>query len=478
MPQKMTKSFDQLGGTLGRAAGNDLVLDDPGKYISRIHAKVEFINNDYYLLDVGGNPSLVNNQPLGMGNRVQLVTGDQVKIGEYQLLVSISADTPTFTPAILPLLPLQTDNKSFYTPSVPINPDDSLANAKILGIGENFNSTAFSSLGAHRFTNPNTDFFQPSSQPLAVPDFRGTESDHISPEMQAFSWVSPAAQDAASPPMAIPADYDPLADYLPPQLAAAPDASPVPVAARILDQATLTTQTMRLNPATNSPVAFLAQVQAKACGTAFESPPTVSEMTSGDSMLMQALMRGLGLPELKSNRPAEEIAELVGAMLREATRGAISVLMARTVAKRESRLEMTMISAQANNPLKFFPNAESALSQMLDKPVAGYMPPVRAYQNAFDDLKAHELATMAGMHAALSGVLERFDPQAIEQRLKLPTVMDKVLATNRKAKMWDKMVQLYKEMSDEADDDFQQLFGEKFSEAYEEQIERLRDSQK
>ena len=93
MPQKMTKSFDQLGGTLGRAASNDLVLDDPGKYISRIHAKVEFINNDYYLLDVGGNPSLVNNQPLGMGNRVQLVTGDQVKIGEFHAKSALGINT-------------------------------------------------------------------------------------------------------------------------------------------------------------------------------------------------------------------------------------------------------------------------------------------------------------------------------------------------------------------------------------------------
>ncbi len=193
---------------------------------------------------------------------------------------------------------------------------------------------------------------------------------------------------------------------------------------------------------------------------------------------MQALLRGLGMSELKTNRSPVELAELAGAMLREATTGTMGVLMARAMTKRESRLEMTMIASQANNPLKFFPDADSALGQMLSNALAGYMTPVRSYANAYDDLKAHELAIMAGMRAALSGVLQRFDPTAIEERLQVPTVMDKMLAANRKAKMWDRLVELYKEISNEADDDFQRLFGEKFAVAYEEQIQRLRQSRR
>ena len=52
--------------------------------------------------------------------------------------------------------------------------------------------------------------------------------------------------------------------------------------------------------------------------------------------------------------------------------------------------------------------------------------------------------------------------------------MDKMLSSNRKAKMWDRLVELFQDMSREADDDFQRLFGETFGEAYEEQVERLR----
>jgi FHA domain-containing protein/type VI secretion system protein len=93
---------------------------------------------------------------------------------------------------------------------------------------------------------------------------------------------------------------------------------------------------------------------------------------------------------------------------------------------------------------------------------------------AFDDVRAHELAVIAGMRAALCAVLERFDPARIEADLGGPTLMDKMLSSGRKARMWDRLVQLYDEVVREADDGLQCLYGEKFSAAYEEQVARLR----
>jgi type VI secretion system FHA domain protein len=198
------------------------------------------------------------------------------------------------------------------------------------------------------------------------------------------------------------------------------------------------------------------------------------DTAAGDATL-QALLRGLGLTDLETRLTGPELAELVGAMLREATGGAIQTLRARALTKQESRIERTMIGSHANNPLKFFPDAESALKQMLAQARSGgYMKPVDAYANAFDDLQAHELAVMAGMRAALAAVLGRFDPAAIESRLNVPTVVDKMMASSRKAKMWDRLVVLYGEISREADDDFQRLFGEKFASAYEDQVKRMR----
>jgi type VI secretion system FHA domain protein len=262
--------------------------------------------------------------------------------------------------------------------------------------------------------------------------------------------------------MGIPDDYDPLADFLPPRLAAAPahvELAAVPAAPFI--------------PPVPAPAFQPAPVIAAAVQVA-----AVSSAAASDGAVLQALLRGLGMSALETKLSAPELAELVGAMLREATTGTMGVLTARAVTKRESRLEMTMIGSIANNPLKFFPDAEHALTQMLTSAHPGYMAPVKAYANAYDDLKAHELAMLAGMNGALSGMLQRFDPDVIEQRLQVPGVIDKLLVANRKAKLWDRLVVLYKELSNEAGDDFQRLFGEKFGVAYEEQMHRLRQGRK
>lgn len=390
VPGAACARFADAGGSLGRSAENDLVLDDPGKYISRVHARVLCRGGGFYLEDMGSNPSLVNERPLGKGREIMLEHGDRVVIGDYQLKAELdepaAADAPVFV----------------EPPPLP----DVLAGAGILDSG--VEKGGYDPLGLNLFSEP------------AAPA-RAAESDHVSPELAAL----PAAPAPSA--FAIPDDYDALADFMP---RAAP---PPPVAAAAVD---------------------------------------------GDGVVLQALLRGLGLPGIALNRPPAEVAESVGAMLREATAGTIDVLMARALTKKESRMDVTMLAVRENNPLKFFPNADGALTQMLTGAMAGYLPPVQAMAGAFDDLRAHELAVIAGMRAALGAVLHRFDPALIEARLAVPTVIDKMLASNRKAKMWDRLVELYGEIAREADDDLQRLFGEKFSEAYEDQVARLRLAKK
>jgi len=335
--------------------------------------------------------------------------------------------------------------------ALPVNPDDSLAGAGILDVGGDPLNPSFDPLGLNLFGSP------PPPTP-AVPAWRGAESDHVPPELAPFPASAPPALQPAAPTaqIAIPDDYDPLADFLPPRVQAAPPSPPPP---------------LRPEPAEATAV-------APPMPAAPAPAPAPRSGNAADDPVIRALMRGLGLEELNTRRSPEEIAELAGSMLREATGGTMEVLMGRALTKRESRLDMTMISAQANNPLKFFPDAGSALTQMVGGAMPGYMPAQRAFANAFDDLKAHELAIMAGMRAALAGVLGRFDPAAIEARLQVPTVMDKMLSSHRKAKMWDRMVELYTEMAREADGDFHRLFGEAFAAAYEEQVERLRQARR
>jgi type VI secretion system FHA domain protein len=421
-------------------------------------------------------------------------------IGDYQLNVMISPDVVASefqrsplqdTPVAPP--PLTSQQASPVQNGIE---NDSLAGAKILDFGGSFDDLGlnknFDPLGVNMFAPKALipDAFTPDSPGRATsPAFRGAESDHISPESQPFHFnaepisLPVASVISASAHMAIPDDYDPLADYLPPRInpPAASQIQPAFVQQPNLQQTNLPIPDMDFAPivapslpSSGSSEERDSMLKARSVAPSFNNAnPDISE-----NEVMQAFLRGLGLPDLKIDRPPLEVAELIGAMLREATTGTMGVLMARTMTKRESRLEMTMIASKSNNPLKFFPDADSALTQMLSNAMAGYMAPVRSFGNAFDDLKAHEFAVLAGMRAALTGVLQRFDPAEIEGRLKVPTVMDKMLAVNRKAKMWDGLVELYEKISREADDDFQRLFGEQFAVAYEEQIQRLRQEKR
>ena len=479
--------FGAAGGNIGRSPENELVLDDPSKYISRVHARVFARDGAFVLEDLGSNASVVNDRPLGKGQQAALANGDRVLIGDYLLQAVLDtapaapllAAAPVNNPALplfepppppapvqLPPLDLKASPVAAAAPAPSFL--DPLAGASILDVGPGLGSGG-DQLGLNLFA---------AAPPVPA---RAAESDHVSPELAALPRAAPAPTYVPPPVpvpggFAIPHDYDPLADLFPAPPAVAPAAAvmPAPMPAPIPAPAA--------DPAAQ---AFADDTAVAAERVAPPAPPMTAPASApapartqaspaSEDAVLQALLRGLGLPDLQPQRPAAEVAETVGAMLRIATEGTIDVLMARALTKKESRIDMTMLSVRANNPLKFFPHADGALTQMLTGAMAGYMAPEEAMAGAFDDLRAHELAVIAGMRAALGAVLQRFDPSRIEARLAVPTVMDKVLVSNRKAKLWDRLVELYGEIAREADDDLQRLYGEKFSAAYEEQVARLR----
>ncbi|PKO58097.1 MAG: type VI secretion system-associated FHA domain protein TagH [Betaproteobacteria bacterium HGW-Betaproteobacteria-19] len=210
--------------------------------------------------------------------------------------------------------------------------------------------------------------------------------------------------------------------------------------------------------------------------TADPSPPTFTPQTTeaGADALLAAFARGIGLPTLKpAAGMTPEFMEHIGRMLRESVQGTVELLIARAATKREVRADVTMIVSKHNNPLKFSPDVNFALMQLLTPQGSGFMGPEEAMRDAYDDLRAHQIGFIAGMRAALSSVLTRFTPAELENRLSTKSLLDSVLPANRKAKLWDLYEQRYSEISREAEDDFHSLFGREFLKAYEAQIDQL-----
>lgn len=183
--------------------------------------------------------------------------------------------------------------------------------------------------------------------------------------------------------------------------------------------------------------------------------------------LLHALLKGAGVEKLAvPGGLTPELMRDIGRLLHDATAGLLDLLAARAATKRQVRANLTVIVAADNNPLKFSPDLSAALTHLLVPRGKGFMPPVRAVADAFEDLGAHQAGFMAGMHSALAVVLARFDPKALEQRLTEQSMVDSFLPTTRKAKLWDQFGQLYGSISRESEQDFQSLFGEEFLAAY------------
>jgi len=90
-----TKVFGVHGGTIGRATDNEWILPDPERYLSGKHVRVDFRAGAYILVDTSSNGTYVNGAqvPLGKYHDYALKDGDYVRLGEYELLVSIDQST-------------------------------------------------------------------------------------------------------------------------------------------------------------------------------------------------------------------------------------------------------------------------------------------------------------------------------------------------------------------------------------------------
>ena len=103
----------------------------------------------------------------------------------------------------------------------------------------------------------------------------------------------------------------------------------------------------------------------------------------------------------------------------------------------------------------------------------GFLEPRMAVQEAFDDLRAHQVALLAGMRAALDAVMSRFDPAALEKRLARGSALENLIPANRRARLWSSYSDEYARIVSEIEDDFDALLGNAFLKAYEAQLQAL-----
>jgi len=533
----MAINLDRQGARIGRATDNDWVLADPDKYISSHHASIEFRNNSYYITDTSSNgvfmpPSEV---PLGRNNKVALRDGDQLGIGEYQIKVSVTADeflTPKRASDAFKGSPKNIDveqdpfmdlganpianmiddadnlTDDFSTPEADFDDDffatpSSASADKMVAVESNHVPTldeAFSpASGSEDSSFPSFEEIPETPQPGSnaqaglLPE---NWFDDDEPELNPFAPApaatpSPAIPDVApikTPKLPITSaelDVSPVAPDAPtvldvsavPPTPVAQDLSPVAPSASTLD---LSPESLSTDSAIHKPKPAAPRPAPEPSDIAPAAPvKSVDNQAPGVNQdIIQRFCQGAGIEDELARQLTPDTFYNVGQMLRIAVQGTMDVLLTRTKIKNEMRLDVTTIRAAENNPIKFSISSDEALERLLEKEEhGGYMEPVEALEEAFNDIKAHQMAVIAGMQIALQSVLKRFDPERLEARLQKQSPISASIPIHKQAKLWSQFEQLYEDIETEAQDDFNRLFGHAFASAYEQQVQQLKSAQ-
>jgi len=507
--------FSEQGGSIGRADENDYVLPDTESMVSRTHALISCENGDYFLIDQSTNGTFVNGSPnrLEPGEAYRINDGDRLLMGNYLVVVSlVPANSPldSASPLLqemtqLPLQPDMTSGDSVDSvdeysalPEMDGWPGEVKRPNWFPAGEENYSevsSNPSSKEDSLRERPPTPALQQHLAQPMpdqsreTLPEIDKPEREQIKQRItgsrvptgyipgavqfeesagvelvpgggaeQKDSFASESSEESRVTEQ--PESTEPHVDEHSGRVVAEPVGQPQPEPAPIT-----TPSRVRVPMGQAAPLDSRATASEPALGQA-------------DTDLLAALLNGLGSSVFEvPPEKATEFVTQIGQLTQEAVQGMIDTLRLRDEFKREFYVPVTRIAPTDNNVFKHSANVGDALAQAFSEAAGtAYLSPVESTRQAFQDIAAHQLALVAGMQAAVTFLLERFAPKTLEQRIGKATVLDGVLPQIRKAHMWEQFEKEYTKIAQQAEEDFQRVFGQHFERAYTEHIRQLRSA--
>ncbi|MDQ0509449.1 type VI secretion system-associated FHA domain protein TagH [Ancylobacter amanitiformis] len=195
-------------------------------------------------------------------------------------------------------------------------------------------------------------------------------------------------------------------------------------------------------------------------------PPGGSAAGSDPAEPLWTLL-GLDGPSLSPQARAVMFADVAG-LLREMADGLVSVLEARRLIKDGFHLDQTQLRPAENNPFKFCASGREALDKVLIKRPPGFLAADDAARAGFDDVKAHEMATMDAMQATIARLVQRISPAAITFELEEEAARNPGLFSRKldKARLWDRYLAMHERLVDSLDVVGPEVTGEELARAY------------
>jgi len=411
--EQRSRVFGVNGGTIGRAPDNDWVLPDDKRVVSGHHCEIEYRGGGYWVRDTSTNGVFVNDAetPVADVGEVELHDGDRLRIGDYEMIVSVDARFD-FLPAAAE--------------------EHSAAKHLDAGLGADLDLRALL---------PGSDAGSSGSMPvrnafgLKLPRGRkvsrpgGTRPEQGSPHRE------PAA--AASPRVPAPAAAQPA----PPDWA-------------------LSTRAITRQELADAMARRQSRIAARQQSQPFhQQASTWSDLGSA----VQAFCRGAGIDPTSLTPEAQAMLPLIaGQLLREAVVGLNDLARSRA---------MTAPAAAAPtgaglNPLRTSTGVDEALVRLLESHGRVQGGPVDALRDVLQEARDHEAALRTAMRAGLDALLGQLGPGSVADQFDQGRARSLAPGQDPRSGYWEHYAELHRLLMQHSADGLPHPFAEAFAQAY------------
>jgi type VI secretion system protein len=425
--KRSSKLFGVTGGRIGRAQDNDWVLPDPDRYVSSHHCKIVFRAGKWILEDTSTNGVFINGSdaPSSLDGPYSLLNGDRIRLGEYEISVSIDEHN---------------DFSSEASGQLPI-PARVAATGTSAALGDD--------LGEELDL---TDLLQDPNQVESSDAFNNWATEPA--DADSHSIVLTPAQAKAVRPAARPIAAMPRPTTIESLLEAlggdAPRSSKPgddwQMQTRPYDRATMTalTQGARLSERRRGPDGEIET------GTAFE-----------------AFCRGAGIePSAFPTDAQNTMLTLAGQMIREAALGLMDAHKSRSDLKHRLRLTPTPVAPNDPNPLKTANSVDEAVLKLLDPHVTRQLGPVEAIRDSLAEHRTHQAALVTAIHAGIDELMKGLEPRDLQERFDRGLKRGALLGATNKMKYWDLFVDFFQVVNQRNEQGLPALFAEELARTY------------
>jgi type VI secretion system protein len=426
------------GGTIGRAPDNDWVLPDPNRIVSGHHCEIEYRGGSYWLKDLSTNGVFVNEseEPASVTGPLALRDGDRLRIGDYELIVSVDSR--------IDFLPAASEEHSAAK-----HLDGNIG--ADLDVDSLFSPRAPGDSGSIPIRNVFGMTVPMDARPIhRAPPERRPEREPEPPVSTGTPFREPAAPSPAA-----------VAGSIPAAPAAATPAATTP------DWA------MRTRAITRQELADAMARRASRIEARQQTQPFHQQASAWADLrsAVQAFCRGAGIDPAALSAEAQSMLPLIaGQLLREAVVGLNDLAQSRA----KSTPAAASAHAAGSNPLRTSSSVEQALIRLFESHGRLYGGPVDALRDVLQDAKDHEAAVQAAMKAGVDVVLRQLSPGNVADQFEQGRARTLAPGQDPRPRYWEHYAEFYRVITQHVGDGLPHPFTEAFTRVYAETREGLR----